>query len=54
MISALSKLSKRQPIQELAFHKEQWEINGVPFVLTLSCRNATSHITRENCSMELI
>lgn len=52
MISALSKLSKRQPIQELAFHKEQWEINGVPFVHLVPYRNATSPTMKENFSME--
>lgn len=51
-MSSMSKLAMRQPVQELAFHKEQWEINGVQFVHMQASSNATNLRTKASCSME--
>lgn len=38
-------------MQDLAFHKEQCEINGVQFVTNILCSYAMRPITKENFSM---
>ena len=54
MNSIHAKIDKMQPMQELAFHKEQCEINGVQFVPISRYSIATNPTTRENSSTALI